>query len=170
MSLTTMNPETRRLIQVTPAGRGGRRRGDVRPASGRQPARAEGFYRPERTCLLAIWPTYPEVGKGRTLPPKKTKVPAQPGRSRMQTGALKARARWWNSRSPDMLEENYMPYAMSVILSRATPGDRRFKTFAPQAALYHVQDGTAHLDRPVKGPMWVGGGHAAQPTRRRRCV
>ena len=67
----------------------------------------------------------------------------------------------------ETLEKNYMPYAMSVIVSRAIPGDRRLQAFSPQAALYHVQDGAAH-----RGPDQVrqcgGSDHAAQPPRRCR--
>ena len=64
----------------------------------------------------------------------------------------------------ETLEKNYMPYAMSVILSRAIP---EIEAFAPQAALYHVQDGTAHLG-PDQVRQCGGSDHAAQPPRRCR--
>ena len=41
-------------------------------------------------------------------------------------------------RITDTLRENYMPYAMSVIVVARHPGDRRLQAVPPQAALYHV--------------------------------
>ncbi len=43
----------------------------------------------------------------------------------------------------DTLEKNYMPYVMSVIISRAIPEIDGFKPLPPEAAVYHVQNGIA---------------------------
>ena len=38
----------------------------------------------------------------------------------------------------EMLQENYMPYAMSVIISRALPEIDGFKAGTPEAFIYYV--------------------------------
>ena len=66
----------------------------------------------------------------------------------------------------DTLETNYMPYAMSVILSRAIPEIDGFKPSHRKLPLYHVQNGAAH-----RCPNQIGqrgrADHAAEPSRRR---
>ena len=52
MWLTTMNPETRRLIKVSPA-EAEATAADVRPAAGGQPGGTQGVYR--RRMDIAIW-------------------------------------------------------------------------------------------------------------------
>ena len=44
----------------------------------------------------------------------------------------------------DTIETNYFPYAMSVIMSRAIPEDRRLQALAQKDTLYNVQNGSAH--------------------------
>ena len=44
----------------------------------------------------------------------------------------------------ETLENNYMPYAMSVIVSRAIPEIDGFKPTPPKAFVLHVQNGASH--------------------------
>ena len=51
-----------------------------------------------------------------------------------------------------------MPYAMSVIVSRAIPEIDGFKPSSPEAAVHHVQDGAADGGR-TKSANIVGADH-----------
>ena len=63
----------------------------------------------------------------------------------------------------DTLKKNYMPYAMSVIISR----DRRFQAFSQKAAVYDVQEGTAQSrQRAFQVCKCCGRDHEAQSPRR----
>ena len=66
----------------------------------------------------------------------------------------------------DTLESNYMPYAMSVIVSRAIPEIDGFKP-SHRKLLHHVRDGPPH-----KAPHQVcqhrGPDHEAEPPRGHR--
>ena len=131
MWLTTMNPESRRLIKVTAH----RRRA-----------------RPPR-CLTCFWgTTWPaarsispstaaeyldelDVSLRRRGRPndgeenckKQKEPPPRPAPSWATRWRSSAPAASWSSPITETLESNYMPYAMSVIVSRALPGDRRLQ-------------------------------------------
>ena len=60
----------------------------------------------------------------------------------------------------ETLELNYMPYAMSVIVSRAIP-----EILPPEAAVHHVRHGAADQGADQVGQRG-GGHHEAQPPRR----
>ena len=65
----------------------------------------------------------------------------------------------------ETLEINYMPYAMSVIVSRAIP-EIDGSSLPPQAPVHHVPDEAAHRGADQVGQRG-GGHHEAQPPRGR---
>ena len=69
-----------------------------------------------------------------------------------------------DQRITDTLRENYMPYAMSVIVSRAIPEIDGFKPVPPQAAVHYVQDGPAER-QPHQIRQHRGSDHEAEPAR-----
>ena len=70
----------------------------------------------------------------------------------------------------ETLEKNYMPYAMSVIVSRAIPEIDGFKPSPPQAAVHDVQDGPAHRRRAPSRPTSWARPCASIPTATRRSM
>ena len=67
----------------------------------------------------------------------------------------------------DTLEKNYMPYAMSVILSRAIPEIDGFKP-SHRKLLYTMYKMGLLSSAPDQVRQYRGSDHEAQPPRRRR--
>ena len=65
---------------------------------------------------------------------------------------------------PDTLEQNYMPYAMSVIVSRAIPEIDGFKPSTQEAAVHHVQKWGSLTGNRTKSAN-VGADHEAESAR-----
>ena len=144
MCLTTMNPATRRLIKVT-----ARRRGATRPQmfdlllgdnlSGRKDyhrrtRRIDVFWTMAGRLLIvpAILPKTKRIaeasGSDNMAPRRKKNARRKPKASARNPDAYIAGAgRGENQPITDTLETNYMPYAMSVIVSRAIPEIDGFK-------------------------------------------
>ena len=68
--------------------------------------------------------------------PKKNSSPS--GRSPPDAGVYRRGGEIVQQDISDTLRQNFMPYAMSVIMSQAIPEIDGFKPLPPQAALHHV--------------------------------
>ena len=137
MWLTTMNPDTRQLIQRHAGGC--RAHGaDVRSAARRQSGRAQGAHRRDAAASFSIWPIFPEknLRKGTVTLCREKKHRKSRKQSIPTSSGCKAEV--ISQPITETLEQNYMPYAMSVIVSRAIPEIDGFKPSPPQAAVHDV--------------------------------
>ena len=170
--MTTMNPATRRLIKVH--------------ARGRRPAQAnastccwgitwQGARSISRKTAITFLDACADLHESRSrgMAPRNKQNPqekdeAPDGRTAEACGSWAAETRGQCVEQPicDTLERNYMPYAMSVIVSRAIPEIDGFKPSHRKLLYTMYKMGLLNGER-TKSANIVGADHEAEPPRRR---
>ena len=92
-----------------------------------------------------------------------------PKKKEIQFRSVRYSRRWSRRQQPitETLRENYMPYAMSVIVSRAIPEIDGFKPSHSKLLYTMYKMGLLNGNR-TKSANIVGRDHEAQPARRQR--
>ena len=164
MWLTTMNPDRAGSSASCRRTSSARRR--CLTCSWATICRPQGAHCRVRQSVSRFWPIFPEknLRKG-TVTLCREKSTGNAGKpSNPNVVGLKAEV--ISQPITETLEQNYMPYAMSVIVSRAIPEIDGFKP-SHRKLLYDVQDESAH-GRAHEVGQHRRRDHASQPARRRR--